>query len=355
MRDQSPRQGGGDESLDYDHESSQDVSAQDIANIPWAQPPPRDPSPLPSPLQRQPSFSFLASDPAQPALAEHDTLSRRSSRSSISSRRSHNVPQPWSATAPATYLVPSADHSHDPHQHRLSSQTVHSYQSGMADMGTVEEMGIPPLRQGPNSQDDSHTSAMAVRASSSMSNRSLRSTLQSKIRSLKSKNSSKSTASSKKRISNSTIRRRSFQRKYGKWEVEMSPLLEKDDLRRMEETLELAELLGRATVLERMLKAGQRVRPPSKRSELKLIFRYPVRILSFPPFDALLPNLPNHPLDLLRPVLRLRVNLYALLRYVRSVANSLVESSAKMSLQRLTLSPGSDLRDQRLSLSRKHR
>jgi hypothetical protein len=234
---------------------------QEIANLPWAQPPPRDPSPLPIHLQRQPSFSFLSSDPAQQASSSGEgvTISRRSSRSSVSSRRSQNIPQPWSASTPATYLSPSLDHSHDQHQQpqRHSFQTMNSYQSGMADMGTLEEMG-GPSRRTLGYLHESHISDMAARAPSSLSNRSDKSLKTRIVKSLKSRNSSKSTASTRKRISASTIHRRSFQHKYGKWEVEMSPLLE-EDLRRREKSLELTALMGRATVLERMLRAGQRV------------------------------------------------------------------------------------------------
>ena len=242
------------------------VSESEVANLPWAEPPPRDPSPYPIPgLHRAPSLSFLTSDPAKQGNGGGD-ISRKSSRSSIVSRRSQIHPPP--VNVPNQLLLAA----HTPH--RFSAQTVHSFQSGMADVELesqshsaevgVEQLGPTP----PRIKDDSPRSAMAVRATSPLSHRSNSiSSMLRKARSLKSVKSSKSTASSKKRISNSTIHRRSFQKAYGKWDlVEMSPLLE-EDARRREGELELAALLGRATVLERMLKAGKRVRLPSSRRQ----------------------------------------------------------------------------------------
>jgi hypothetical protein len=238
------------------------VSESEVANLPWAEPPPRDPSPYPIPgLHRAPSLSFLASDPAKQGNGGGD-ISRKSSRSSIASRRSQNPPP--QVNAPNQFLLAAQP------SNRFSAQTVHSFQSGMADVELesqshsaevgVEQLGPTP----PRIKDDSPRSAMAVRATSPLSHRSNSiSSMLRKARSLKSTKSGKSTASSKKRISNSTIHRRSFQKAYGKWDlVEMSPLLE-EDARRREGELELAALLGRATVLERMLKAGKRVRLPS--------------------------------------------------------------------------------------------
>jgi hypothetical protein len=235
------------------------VSESEVANLPWAEPPPRDPSPYPIPsLHRQPSLSFLASDPSKQGNGGGD-ISRKSSRSSIASRRSLNHPPPVNVPN-QLLLAPQASH-------RFSAQTVHSFQSGMADVELdsqshpaevgVEQLGPTP----PRIKDDSPRSAMAVRATSPLTHRSNSiSSMLRKARSLKSTKSGKSTTSSKKRISNSTIHRRSFQKAYGKWDlVEMSPLLE-EDARRREGELELAALLGRATVLERMLKAGKRVR-----------------------------------------------------------------------------------------------
>jgi len=242
------------------------VSESEVANLPWAEPPPRDPSPYPIPgLQRAPSLSFLVSDPAKQGNGVGD-ISRRSSRSSITSRRSQN--QALQGNAPHQSLL--AAHS----SHRFSAQTVHSFQSGMADIELesqsqsaevgVEQLGPTP----PCIKDDSPRSGMAVRATSPLSQRSHSLSLMlRKARSAKSVKSSKSTASSKKRISNSTIHRRSFQKAYGKWDLmEMSPLLE-EDARRREGELELAALLGRATVLERMLKAGKRVCLPSSHKQ----------------------------------------------------------------------------------------
>lgn len=232
------------------------VSESELANLPWAEPPPRDPSPYPIPLHRQPSLSFLTSDPAK-GTCNDTTISRKSSKSSIASRRSQNHPPPVSLP---TYLHPT------PGSHRFSAQTMHSFQSGMADVELdsishsaelrVEQLDPTP----PKAKDDSPRSAMAVRSSSPLSHRSNSiGSIFRKARSLKSTKSGKSMASSKKRISNSTIHRKSFRRAYGKWDlVEMSPLLE-EDARRREEELELSALLGRATVLERMLKAGRRV------------------------------------------------------------------------------------------------
>jgi hypothetical protein len=238
------------------------VSESEVANLPWAEPPPRDPSPYPIPgLHRAPSLSFLTSDPAKQGNGGGD-ISRKSSRSSIASRRSQIHPPP--VNVPNQLLLAA----HAPH--RFSAQTVHSFQSGMADVELesqshsaevgVEQLGPTP----PRIKDDSPRSAMAVRATSPLSHRSNSiSSMLRKARSLKSTKSGKSTASSKKRISNSTIHRRSFQKAYGKWDlVEMSPLHE-EDARRREGELELAALLGRATVLERMLKAGKRVCFPS--------------------------------------------------------------------------------------------
>jgi hypothetical protein len=228
------------------------VSEAEVANLPWAEPPPRDPSPYPIPsLNRQPSLSFLASDPAKQGPGGGDVSSK--------SRRSQNHPPPVNAPN-QLLLAPQASH-------RFSAQTVHSFQSGMADVELdsqshsaevgVEQLGPTP----PRIKDDSPRSAMAVRATTPLSHRSNSvSSMLRKARSLKSTKSSKSTTSSKKRISNSTIHRRSFQKAYGKWDlVEMSPLLE-EDARRREGELELSALLGRATVLGRMLEAGKRVR-----------------------------------------------------------------------------------------------
>lgn len=271
-----------DPSRSYDAEDDDDLASEgELANLPWAEPPPRDPSPYPS-LLRQPSLSFLASDPNQQQIS-NDTVSRRSSRSSIGSRRSQSHLSPG-------YLV--NDNLSPPlNTHRFSAQTVHSFQSGMADMEvesqshSVEQLGPTP----PRTRDDSPRSAMAIRAESAMSNRSdrsIKSALKAKARSLK------STASSRKRNSNSTIHRRSFQKRYGKWEVEMSPLLE-EDARRREEQLELSALLGRATVLERMLKAGRRV---SLLSLIRayLMFRYHARQPLSPRLNGLRRNPPNH-------------------------------------------------------------
>jgi hypothetical protein len=231
------------------------VSESEVANLPWAEPPPRDPSPYPIPrLHRAPSLSFLASDPAKQGNGGGD-VSRKSSRSSIASSRSQNPPP--QVNAPNQFLLAAQP------SNRFSAQTVHSFQSGMADVELesqshsaeigVEQLGPTP----PRIKDDSPRSAMAVRATSPLSHRS--NSISSMLR--------KSTASSKKRISNSTIHRRSFQKAYGKWDlVEMSPLLE-EDARRREGELELAALLGRATVLERMLKAGKRVRVLSSRRQ----------------------------------------------------------------------------------------
>jgi len=240
-----------DEDVDVDDDW---VSESELANLPWAEPPPRDPSPYPTGLARQPSLSFLTSDPAK-ANVGGDTISRRSSKSSIASRRSQSHLTPGTAN-PAGLLSPAQA------SHRLSAQTVHSFQSGMADVEldsqshSVEQLGPTP----PRTKDDSPRSAMAVRATSPLSHRSDSiSSMLRKARSLKSTKSTKSTTSSKKRISNSTIHRRSFQKRYGKWDlVEMSPLLE-EDAKRREAELELSALLGRATVLERMLQAGKRV------------------------------------------------------------------------------------------------
>jgi hypothetical protein len=268
----------------YDPEDDDDLASEgELANLPWAEPPPRDPSPYPS-LLRQPSLSFLASDPAQQQNGPNgDTVSRRSSRSSIGSRRSQSHLSP--AHLPNSNLSPALD------THRFSGLTVHSFQSGMADaevgseVHSVEQLGPTP----PRIRDDSPRSAMAVRAESSLSHRSnsIKSALKSKARSLK------STASSRKRHSNSTIHRRSFQKRYGKWEVEMSPLLE-EDARRREEQLELSALLGRATVLERMLKAGRRVCFLCSLISAPLMARSHAHQRPSPRSDALHPSLPNH-------------------------------------------------------------
>ena len=56
------------------------VSESEVANLPWAEPPPRDPSPYPIPgLHRAPSLSFLSSDPAKQGNGGGD-ISRKSSR-----------------------------------------------------------------------------------------------------------------------------------------------------------------------------------------------------------------------------------------------------------------------------------
>jgi hypothetical protein len=267
------------------------VSESELANLPWAEPPPRDPSPYPRPnpgLQRQPSLSFLDSDPAKQGNGG-DTISRRSSKSSITSKRSQHLPHP------NQFLLPAVSN-------RFSAQTEQSFQSGMADVElesqdhsvevVVEQLGPTP----PRIKEDSPRSAMTVRSTSPLSHRSNSiSSILRKARSLKSTRSGISMASSKKRISNSTIHRRSFQKRYGKWDlVEMSPLLE-EDARRIEEELELSALLGRATVLERMLKAGRRVSRSHSSLEVWLMIRCRALPLSHP-LDASPRDRRNHQL-----------------------------------------------------------
>lgn len=180
---------------------------------------------------RPPSLSFLTHDPATAPASSSASSSSCSNPASATSRRSSVA-------------------------RRISGLTTRSFQSGMADAESslhCDEDDAEELSPG-FSEQRSYASGMAVRAPSPSGMGGA------KPKSLKSTTSTSS--KSRKRASNSTIHRRSFQRKYGKWEweVDTSPLLQ-GDFRRREEELELAALLGRATVLERMLTAGKRVNP----------------------------------------------------------------------------------------------
>ena len=224
-------------------------------------------------MDRPPSLSFLGHDPNQaPSTSSHgtfSTLSRQSSSASIVILQSSPTPTPtatpWNMPLPTTPT------------NRFSGMTI---QSGMADVA-------PSSQSHPHSSPgcESAPSAMAVHSQSqsplttprgSSSFRRVKSTKSTKsIKSVKSTPTPSGSISfrSRKRISNSTIHRRSFQKKYGKWELDemCSPLLlVEEERKRREEGMELAALLGRATVLRRMLRAGKRVRPDSLYSTLPL-------------------------------------------------------------------------------------
>lgn len=240
-------------------------------------------------LGRAPSLSFLTSDPNRaptPSTSSHGTFSTLSRQSSLASIGIHSQPQPQQqghaqpqlpAPSSSTWPNTSPMTPNPYHQHRLSALTTRSGRSGMADIDPTSP--LPHSSPGSYATNVTYPSAMAVhshpsspaqtpvpptpRVSSSFRRaRSTKSTKSNKSITPTPTTSGSITSKNRKRASNSTIHRRSFQRKYGKWEVdEMNNPLIHGDGRRGEEELELEALLGRATVLERMLRAGKRVCP----------------------------------------------------------------------------------------------
>lgn len=227
-----------------------------------APPPPHPPSPSRSPsiftltdasvsASVSGSASFTNHSPARPTHAQRGV---RTNASSIHLSRSASVSQqliaiPADGATKEKMLERSPSLSfltHDPvpGRQRWSNLTA---TSGMADIALSSETESTSHGLG-----EGGGSGMAVRSSSPSAGSRSRS-----IRSVRSAASSASKA--RKRVSGSTVQhqRRSFQRKYGRWEVEMiSPLLVQEE----EERLGLEALLGRATMLERLLRSGKRVR-----------------------------------------------------------------------------------------------
>ena len=216
--------------------SSRSHLAAALANLPWAEPPPRStPSTLHSklPSAQLPSsatttefshqgYPFLENDPSSTQPMHSRSPSRASIMSSNDSRRNlPEIPVRAQQTAP-----PEADWVRD--------RPTSGY-SGMADVPSdqSEESLARPL------------SAVLKRLSRlSRSSRSMRSSRSDKIT-----NSQRSMKS--KRPSGSTTHRWGGKQ----WEVDREPLVPvvKD------EELDLSTLAGRAAVLERMLRAGRRV------------------------------------------------------------------------------------------------
>ncbi|KAL7419053.1 hypothetical protein Q5752_005889 [Cryptotrichosporon argae] len=256
-------------------ESSTSVSINDVASLPWAQPPPHAPglSPVPSPLSSPliPShhshgslggksprsarsakaalptpihpYAFLAQDPVRSA-----TASRPSSRASVRSRSDEQSPR--SLAEPWTRVVE--------HQRSgLSAQTGHS---SMAEAGSTAPNVSPKSDAPPSDRRNSARSITSVQ--SAQSGRSGRSTKSKRARQQSDAAASgqggshevsgapvRGPSRASKRASSSSVGHR-----YGgrKWKV--LPGAEGED-----GEMELAALVGRAAVLERLLRAGKRV------------------------------------------------------------------------------------------------
>ena len=246
------------------------------------------------------TYSFLASDPAQMS-AGAVALSRRSSRASVSSTRSKaNSPLPPLPGTPSSSPFglssargpPSTYEEHEyptsPRESGMYLEWAHgrpiSKYSGMADVNPTPS--LPPSTFGhPQSNPSpeyplsptSPTSAMGEQPT-----RSARSSISSAVRALSSRTKSRagqsqrsksvrSTKSTKsthsKRGSTSTVGHR-FGNKRWDWDTQVvtAPVMvEADELewlsaaKQNEEMMDLLALVGRATVLERMLKKGKRV------------------------------------------------------------------------------------------------
>ncbi|WVF69474.1 hypothetical protein IAT40_004251 [Kwoniella sp. CBS 6097] len=387
-----------------------------LAALPWAEPPPRDPTLLPLPpghpfgtstsngqnlengvsgspalisstfhsqpgTARTPTYSFLTSDPAARSASYRSPLSQDQSHDR--SRRSSRVP-----SVPQS---PSVDqHSHlgqlevGPDGRRYSAQSAYS---GMADQVTPTQTSTsgfgdshssPSRSQSQNQGQGQHGhstsvstsigegmsfgSAMATQGSSysdvvvgagqghakgkrSWSNWSFGAATKSRSKSpasdrSKSIRSTKSTRSSKsKRASNSTLAhgQSAGYGGYGKsgssggaggwkWEIRRYEELDGDEedgdgreiVRSKEEMMELATLVGRAAVLERMLKSGKRVSSQSVRQLLR----------SFTPSShaSPLPPLPTH-----RPSLSLTVSSPSASISITSNINGDIKSNRRVS------------------------
>ncbi|WVQ80109.1 hypothetical protein IAT38_002210 [Cryptococcus sp. DSM 104549] len=307
-------------SHDPDPQRESQYLAKALASLPWAEPPPRQPSPLfPSPgvpgalllpavsgasasgtpptSARTPTYSFLANDPVASCSAA-GSHSRRSSASSTASRRAP------SASAPPVSLPPIKVSSSQAHDALSSGVPVspslagHSSEGGWGFSGMGAMQAAAGYRRfsawstsaggsgdaaaavaGPSgSKTDSPGSAMATQASSSsnpsrkLSSRSAKSAKSARFSfatatRTKSTKSTKSTRSTK-RGSGSTLGHRFM----GRWEVrkweEIGEVGSAEGgegegsgagRREKEETMDLRDLVGRAVVLERMLRHGRRV------------------------------------------------------------------------------------------------
>ena len=253
-----------------------------------------------------PSYSFLASDPSEqpsPLLPP----SRRSSRSSITSSHSFRsrpnhlqLPiTPQSSLPPSLRAAlhedssdvdrsddnssPGMARSHDPNA--LWPHSPADGNSALSDMADVGPSPLPASMAGDFSGEEPYPPVSAATDEAQNSGtRSLRSSIASAIRQLSSRSRSnrsksvrgptrnKSTRSvrstrSGKRSSESTIGH-SFGNKRWDWDVQVANSGLGDDagteilldqLRRTEDMMDLLQLVGRATVLERMLRSGKRV------------------------------------------------------------------------------------------------
>ncbi|WWD21778.1 hypothetical protein CI109_106265 [Kwoniella shandongensis] len=303
-----------------------------LAKLPWAEPPPRQPSPyLPSPQlapsgsntsslshrvaggpgtersdadPRTPTYSFLDSDPAA-----------RPPASTIRSRRSSSVSSSSLPTTPAQYLQGAATSPAGPSGTGLLSASSEgngfdtgdqrrfsalSRFSGMADivvpstfnssqghtreqehehgMNDVDHAGpAPASSSGQSGIGSSPSSAMATKASSRTASISRRQKAFERFKRSNSNSTTRSRSSRSKRGSSSTLGHKVGGKK---WEIRHYEELvgsgertNKDggevDVKRKEEMMELVSLVGRAVVLERMLRAGKRISNQSMKKGYK--------------------------------------------------------------------------------------
>ncbi|WWC86588.1 uncharacterized protein L201_001465 [Kwoniella dendrophila CBS 6074] len=253
------------ESFDHNYNNTNNTTQNDernslvasLAALPWATPPPREPSPI-IPIsqinQHQHRYSFLANDPTTSADGYgYISNSRRSSMNSIKSLKQ---------------------------EIKILSEQSDSLSgiSGMANMGSHHtsssiskrfcESELTETSKGViKSNHDRYPSIESAMATKSQYTQNSKSQFTSSSASPSiSKSNSKSTQRSKstrsynsKRGSTHTIRNGIIQR----WEVYNSnhhwEILEGEELKKRENSLNLVQLVGRASMLEYVLKSGKRV------------------------------------------------------------------------------------------------
>ncbi|WWD08282.1 hypothetical protein V865_006393 [Kwoniella europaea PYCC6329] len=299
-----------------------------LAALPWAEPPPRLPSPnkLNSPTggtgyssstvraetpQRTPTYSFLANDPSVSASTLYNNHSRRPSATSSIKTHLTMSPIPEANSGP-TLGVPqspsvwsqSPSQSHD--SYRSSQQSGYSgmaeFQPSSSSDPSGKDSQTSPISQDMSSpglislmsNTSSNTnqsgsvnhdrypsigSAMATKASSSTSHsnakwsfvsrsKSSSTTKSSRSKSFKSVHSAKSYNS--KRGSLSTLGGHGGRYVLKRWEVIQNfsninssnqhwEVLDGEEVRKKENQMDLRSLVGRAWVLERVLRSGKRV------------------------------------------------------------------------------------------------
>ncbi|WWC68244.1 uncharacterized protein I206_102167 [Kwoniella pini CBS 10737] len=291
-----------------------------LAALPWAEPPPRQTSPFstspvsshgpststedysitmkgdtPASSARTPTYSFLARDPISTPVMGY---SRRASADSSIKSQHTMLPIAENSSSNARLSIPRSPISwpddHTSGDRRFSEQSLYS---GMTESPTSirntafspisrnisvtpdqSQINTPELISGVNGSESNHSrwesigSAMATKASSSNFHSKGKwsfggtasksgSSISHRTKSIKSTKSNKST----KRGSNSTINVNGH-KFFKKWEIhaiqhrwEELEDGETDEIKRNEGQMDLISLMGRAWVLERVLRSGKRV------------------------------------------------------------------------------------------------